>query len=145
MENETLRSLRALTSAYLDRVAELERNRKFPEGLFGIKGGPKDDPCHERYAEDARALLTAFAASKPGSEDTAAVLRELFSAAEANRDAQCAYWMLIAVQGLGLPLVEALTPADAAALCGAYRKQYPRRMRLPVQDEILKRLQKAAG
>ena len=48
--------------------------------------------------------------------------------------------MLIAVQGLGRELIGLLSPGDAAALLTFCHKRYPRRERLPVQDQILKRL-----
>lgn len=143
-QNEALSALRTLISAYLDKVADLERNRKFAEGLLGMKGGPADDPCHDRFGEEATALLTDYAASAPASADVAAVLRELFSAAESNRDARCAYWMLLAIQGACLPLIERLDREDAAALCGYYKKFYPRYKRLPVQDQVLRQLQQAS-
>lgn len=143
-QNEALTTLETLLAAYLDKVAELERNRKFAEGIFGMKGGPADDPCHDRFAEEVQTFLADYAASAPRSADAAAVLKALLAAAESNQDARSAYWMLLAVQGAGLPLVDALDPCDAAPLYDFYRKSYPRYKRLPVQDEILKRLKKAA-
>lgn len=141
-QSDCLIRLRALIAAYLDKVDELERNRKIGEGLFGMKGGPKDDPCHDRFAEDVRALLSDFAAEEPSSGETAALLRELYTAAADHRDAGCAYWMLLAVQGAGLPLIERLSAPDAAALHALLESLYSRRERFPVHDQTLKKLKK---
>lgn len=144
MESWLLR-LEALYNNYIDTVRELERNRKFGDGLFGIKPGPKDDPCHDRFAADVKRLLQDFRDTSPGSEECAALLRYIFTVPEAWREPACAYWMLIAVQGFGMDLIARLDPADAKALADSYDKAYPRRDRLPVQKQLLKRLQRQAA
>ena len=136
-----LSRLEALYQNYIQTVQELEKNRKIGDGLFGLRPGPADDPCHDRFAADLDALLKDFAASSPDSAVCAAVLRYLFTAPEAWRDLKSAYWMLIAVQGLGAGLIENLNAADAGALEAFYAARYPRRERLPVQTQILKKLQ----
>ena len=137
-----LARLEALYRDYIETVRELERNRKIGDGLFGLRPGPEDDPCHDRFAAELDALLRDFAAASPGSEDCAAVLRYLFTAPEAWRELKSAYWMLIAVQGLGAGLIERLNAADAGELEALYAARWPRRERLPVQTQILKQLQR---
>ena len=137
-----LARLEALYRDYIETVRELERNRKIGDGLFGLRPGPADDPCHDRFAAELDALLRDFAAASPGSEDCAAVLRYLFTAPEAWRELKSAYWMLIAVQGLGAGLIERLNAADAGELEALYAARWPRRERLPVQTQILKQLQR---
>ena len=137
-----LARLEALYRDYIETVRELERIRKIGDGLFGLRPGPEDDPCHDRFAAELDALLRDFAAASPGSEDCAAVLRYLFTAPEAWRELKSAYWMLIAVQGLGAGLIERLNAADAGELEALYAARWPRRERLPVQTQILKQLQR---
>lgn len=139
-----LSRLEALYHDYIDTVRELERNRKLGDGLFGIKPGPADDPCHDRFAADAEKLLKEFGDTSPASEDCAAVLRYLFTAPEAWQELTSAYWMLIAVQGFGADLIGYLDPADAKALAELYSAHYPRQNRLPVQNKILKELKRRA-
>ena len=139
-----LARLEALYQNYLQTVQELEKNRRIGDGLFGLRPGPADDPCHDRFAADLDALLKDFAASSPDSAACAAVLRYLFKAPEAWRDLKSAYWMLIAVQGLGAGLIDNLSAADAEGLEALYAARYPRRERLPVQTQILKKLQRQA-
>ena len=57
----------------------------------------------------------------------------------------CAYWMLIAVQGFGIDLIGYLEPADAKALAEILSAAYPRYIRLPVQEKLLKRLKQQAN
>ena len=142
MENIYLSRIEALYDAYLQTAAELEKNRKIGDGLFGLRPGPADDPCHERFAADLETLLKDCAAAKPGSGETAEILRFLFVRADDKRMPQSAYWMLIAVQGLGRELIGLLSPEDAAGLVTFYNKRYPRRVRLPVQEQILKQLRR---
>jgi len=140
-----LTRLEALYNDYIDFVQELERNRKPGEGLFGMRSGPKDDPCHERFAADVKKLLEDFRDTSPGPGDCAALLRYMFTVPEAWQELTCAYWMLIAVQGFGLDLIGYLNPADAKALAEFFSAAYPRHIRLPVQEKLLKRLKQQAN
>ncbi len=144
-QNEALARLRSLIGDYLETAAELEAKRRPTDGLLGMRPGPADDPCHDRFAEQMDALLQDYAAQRPSSAEAAAVLRELFAAAPANRNAKSAYWMLIAVQGFGSGLIPFLDKAEAAGLLELYSAQYPRRERLPVQNRILKQLARQAA
>ena len=46
------------------------------------------------------------------------------------------HWLLIAAHKLTLPLLDRLDPADARALGERYGADYPRRTRLPAQDQV---------
>ena len=140
MENSSLSRIEALYDAYLQTAAELEKNRKIGDGLFGLRPGPADDPCHERFAAELETLLKECAEAKPSSGETTEILRFLFDRADDKHMPLSAYWMLIAAQGLGRELIGLLNPEDAAGLATFYRRRYPRRVRLPVQDQILKQL-----
>ena len=47
----------SLYEAYLEEFYQLERKRKPMEGAFGFGGGPKNYPCHDRFAGDLEQLL----------------------------------------------------------------------------------------
>ena len=128
---------------YLDAADQQERNRK-PNELFGLKFGPSDDPLHDRFAGDMAALLSDFAQEKPDSAALRPVLEKLFGAAKENPEPKSAYWMLVAIQGLSRELIPGMSREDAAALMKDYEQNWPRRTRLPVQDDVLKALKKAA-
>ncbi len=135
-----LSRLEALIHDYVEEVQTLERNRKFGDGLFGLRPGPADNPCHDRFAADVKRLFEDCRDAAPDSGECAGLLRCLFTAAEPWRELRSAYWMLIAVQGCGMELIDRLSHADAAALAELYAAQYPRHERLPVQDKLLKKL-----
>ena len=137
-------ALRACYRDYEARVEEAARRARPGEGIFGFRGGVKDDPCHTRFAEELRKLLADYAASRPDPDEACELL--LFMAEEPlrYRGERSAAWMLLAVQGLAMDLTPMLRPDAAAALAAAYEKDYPRSKRLPVQNELLKRLKQRA-
>ena len=139
-----LSGLRERYRSYEETVEELERNRKFGEGMFGMKGGPADNPCHDRFAEELRGVFADYAAGRPDSAEVREVLDFVFNEPVAYRGPQCAYWMLTAVQGLTDVLIPLLSREDAAALAASYGKRYPRWKRLPNQDQLLAKLKKAS-
>ena len=127
---------------YTTDALVLERNRR-PNELFGLKLGPSDDPRHDRFADELAALLSDFVAEGPESGEVRAVIEKLYSAAKRYTEPKSAYWMLVAAQGLITRLIPGLDRADAAALAADYDKLWPRRTRLPVQDEVLRQLKAA--
>ena len=132
-----------LLEDYLNAAWQQERNRK-PSELFGLKFGPSDDPLHDRFAQDMAAVLSDFASEHPESTALRTVLAKLFSVAKENPDPKSAHWMLVAIQGLARDLIPGLSREDAAALAMDYESAWPRRARLPVQDDVLKALKKTA-
>lgn len=140
-----LSRLEALYHDYIDTVQELERNKQFGDGLFGMRSSVKDNPCHERFAADVKTLLEDCRDTSPASEECAALLRFIFTFPEDWSELTCAYWMLIAVQRFGMDLIDFLTPEDARALAELFCATYPRRNRMPIQAEILKKLKRQAN
>ncbi len=137
--------VQALLSDYLQCVEAAERNEAPTDGLLGMKGGAKDDPCHDRFAADLDALLVEAAEESPGSEQIRNLFHFLFSAPKASSVPKSAYWMLLAVHGLFIPLTEQLSPEDAKFLSEEYCSIYPRRERLPAQQKLLNALRSRAG
>jgi hypothetical protein len=139
----TLARMDRLLNDYLSDCEKQERNRR-PTELFGLKFGPSDDPLHERFGQDLGGLLSDFAAEKPDSASLCTVLEKLFGFAKRYTEPKTAHWMLIAVQGLSRALIPRLSREHAGALLKDYEAAWPRRARMPVQDEIVKLLKKAA-
>ncbi len=132
----------ALRENYLDAVRECERNRKPGDGLLGLKGGPAEDPCHDRFAEELSAVLESFYKDVPDSSDTRMVLEALYDVPGKDCVPLSAYWMLIAVQGLCPELIQTLSKEDARDLKEEFLERYRRWERLPVQNKILNALKK---
>ena len=140
-----LAEIQALYREYLDEALRVELARKPMDGVFGLGKKPSDDPCHERFAAAMEAALKAFADTKPDSAAAREVLAYIYEAPVVNREPLSAYWMLTAVHGFTLALIESLNPEDAAALLTRYGKDFRRWNRLPVQQQVyaaLKRVSK---
>ena len=137
---DKLQEVQELYRSYIVKAEELERSRKFSDGLFGIGAKPADDPCHTRFAEDLEQLLNRQAGEVFLPGEAAAVLEYIWFLPLEYREPASIYWMLLAVHGLTEPLIGALSPEERAALAQKYGKAYPRWDRLPVQKNILKEL-----
>jgi hypothetical protein len=138
--NGFLSRLSSLYDGYLETVTRLESERKFGEGMFGLKSGPKDNPCHDRFDQDLKSLLQELT---PGETDPALlrdVLEYIYEAPIRNPYPKSAYWMMIAVQDQTKDLVAGLKPEDADILAASYAENYPRSQRLPVQIELYRLL-----
>lgn len=135
---------RALCEAYIARAEQLERDRKPGEGIFGMRGGPRDNPCHQQFADDFERLMQALAGQRPSSGEAREALAYAYGLALAHTEPLTAYWMLQAIHGLTLPLIALLSPQDARALRDDYARDYPRSKRLPAQEQVCKALEKAA-
>ncbi len=133
-----------LYESYLEEVERLERERKPGAGYFGLKGGPADDPCHDRFAAALRGLYDELAAQGPDSGLVRQLMEYACTAPLAAREPRAAWWMLLAVQSLTQPLVALLSPADARALSELYEKSYRRSERMPAQIKLIKALKAAA-
>lgn len=138
-----LEKLQTLYETYWEKTKQLERDRKPGQGILGFGGGPKDDPCHDRFAEDAQALLRDFGASSPAPDQVRDVLSYIYHAPLEHKQPLTAYWMMRAIHGQTLELIGLLEAGDAQALKAAYEKDYPRHDRFPAQKKVLSALGKA--
>ena len=136
--------IRKMYDDYFEKALAAERNRKPTDGMFGIGKKPGDDPCHTEFAAELEAALNEYAAEKPASADVRALLAFMYSVPKSHEEPKSVYWMLLAVQGLTLPLIPLLSPEDVAVLKKGYAAQYRRWERLPVQQQVLKALGQAA-
>ena len=139
-----LQRMEEIYEDYSAEAWEYERRRKPTDGLLGMKGGPADDPSHDRFAKALGDCLAEFAAAAPDSASVRAVLERLYAPPDKGAVTQSAYWMLIAVQGLQTGLIDSLAGEDARALCERYAGDYPRWQRLPVQKKIFAALKAKA-
>ena len=111
-----LARLDSLYEDYLSTVLRLERDRKLGDGIFGIRPGPADDPCHDRFAADLQGLLEELDSDGADSSLRREVMEKIFAAPLQSPDPKSSYWMLVAVQGLTRILISGLSSEDADAL-----------------------------
>lgn len=140
--NDYVNRIFELYDSYIEKVNELERNKKFTAGLLGLTKGPKDDPCHDEFIEDLKKKISEFASADPQSEDVYTLLKFMYEAPLEHKDNHLVYWMFMAAHTLSCDLCAFLTKEDAADLYKQFNAAYPRYERLPAQKNVLKALKK---
>lgn len=129
-----------LYAAYLQKATELERNRKPGQGLFGFGQTPADDPCHEAFIVAVGELLDGSAQAGISQDALTECLAYIFHAPLEHPSPASIHWTLVAAHSACLKAVEALDAEHAQRLYEQYCGDYHRRDRLPVQDRIVKAL-----
>ncbi len=123
-------------------VKEVEGKRKFFDGLLGMGNHPGNAACHE--VMDRQVLdLCREAAGEAGPEEAAGLIREIYAAEGKWHGPEHARLMLLAVQRHTMELIDRLDEKDRQELARQYAERYPRRKRLPVQNQVLDRLKNA--
>lgn len=137
-----MKQLIELYEAYFEQVRAAEKRLKPADGLFGMGEKLSNAPCHDAFWKALQAFLEGMDVKEdPGQAGQALdfIYRAPFSYPDVH---QSVYWMLLAVQGLTQPVIAYLRPEDAQALYLWYQKAYPRRERLPVQNQVLEALKR---
>lgn len=143
-QTKVINEIYALYDAYIQKVQELEKNKKITDGLFGITKSPKGDACHDQFAEELGTKLKELALCKPAPDEVCDLLEYMFTIPLSWKEDPMIYWMLAAVHILALDLVPILSGKDAQRLYEQYNRDYHRWERLPAQKDMLKALKAAA-
>lgn len=136
-----LEQVRELYEDYTAEFARLESNRRLGAGMFGLGGGPRDYPCHERFSRALEELLCRAASNEAQAEE----ILEYVYFAPLGRRKDAVYWMMTAVHGMTLELVGQTSPRGAGQLLARYQEAYPRREWLPVQKKVAAALKTRAN
>ncbi len=141
--------LREILEEYAKSVDEVERKKKPFDGIFGFGRVPANDPCHDlmdRKVEE----LTKRAAGEISDGDgeiraadaaeTDALVRELFRAAGTYHGPGYAGMALVAIHRHGIRLIPRMSGEARRTLAEWYGKEYPKRRRFPIQEEICRLL-----
>ncbi|MBR2824331.1 MAG: hypothetical protein IKE24_11675 [Clostridia bacterium] len=138
---EWKQELDAALAEYDAAVAELQKKRKLFDGLLGFGTHPGEAACHEILDGKVRDLCRRAETEADPTEKRD--LMEKLCALPGQWDGpEYARLMLIALQRHTLELIRGMAPEDRKALGERYKKEWPRVKRLPVQDQVLKALQK---
>lgn len=141
---EELISLKRLFEAYLDEVDEVMRRRKPADGILGFGNAPQNDPCHERFDRAVEAEVQRLLDASPDAAAAEEAVGFLLRDEALSRRAECARWMLIAVQRHALALIPLLSAESAGALLRQYTARYPWTKRFPAQKQVIDALKRQA-
>jgi hypothetical protein len=115
-----------------------------PENLFRrmFGGGvcPAVETLNTSFYQEIERLTAEFAAGQPDSAAARGFCETVIGRAAEGQEDPVAKWILVAVQGLLVPLAGRLSPEDAAAVRQRIVQQYPPRLRVPVQEQLLRAL-----
>ena len=139
-----LEEIRQLYADYLEQVRQAELSRKPLEGYLGFGRRLGTESCHSEFAQALEALLREIDARAPSSGEVREMLEYIYRAPQEHRKPLAVYWMLIAVHGPTIELIERLNREDVQAIWTEYKMQYQRGDRLPVQKQVLVALKKAS-
>ena len=139
-----LMQLQEIYETYVKTLANVYRNAKPADGLFGWGDDPKKDPCHMQFYEQTEQWIQDLLASQPEQELVFETVRFVVTYPSQHRGEHC-FWFAYAAHGLIKDLIPLLTTAQCGELWAFYEENYPRRDRMPVQKEICKLLKKGSG
>ena len=124
---------------YLEKAVKVRKKASLFAGIFGMGDDPRKHPCHEAFYEAVEEWAEAFDPTDP--VETLKAVQYIFQAPLAHEDNQDVYWFLFAAHTLTMPLIPALDSQDRQALAEWYKKAYPKRVRFPAQEQVLKCLE----
>ena len=139
-----LQQLKDRYRQYDEEATQVRKNSSPADGLFGFGNDPKNHPCHVMFYDDVGKWVQAFLATQPDAQASFEAARFLIGA-PVECSGKETYWMMYAAQGWCRDLVKHLDADGSAALRDLFDELYPRRDRMPVQQELYKALKKGAG
>ena len=124
---------------YEEKVDFLMKNKGKFDGVFGLGHHPKNDPCHIEFYNDIK-KITEDIADDPSvtAEETDAVVEIIIKADSVKNSISGCTLMYVPMQGLAVPLISGMSEAKRNELGAWYSENNPRRMRLPVQNDVCK-------
>lgn len=136
-----LSQLEAIYRTYDQALAQANRKASIFTGLLGQghKDDPRNDICNKTFYESTGNWVKEFAETGPAQEDILHVCRFLTEAAS-HRAKMPTYWYTLVAQGYMKDLIPLLNPENRALLAKEYDALYPKRRRLPIQEEIYRML-----
>ena len=134
----------ACVERYEQAMGRLETGLRPGDGLFGFGNDPKRSPCHMDFYNEVGRVAARLAEEGCPPEEAAEAVELLLTMGE-KFGRRLTQPMMEAVQGHALPLIPLLTCEQARAMAGRYALRYPRRKRLPVQNQVFLALERRAN
>ena len=126
----------AIMAEYHEEVQKIQQKRRFFDGVFGLGMHPGEAHCHEVMDQKVKELCERVAAEADAGE-AAELTGMVIQAAVEWKGPEYARLMLLAIQRHTLGLIPLLEKGKKEELRNLFEKTYPRRTRVPVQDQVL--------
>lgn len=132
-----LSQLQQIYADYEKALAQAHKRSSVFAGIFGQGSldDARNDPCNREFLEKSEAWIAAFAASEPEIEPAENVCLWILDAARNHRN-RPVYWHYLVAQGYLKMLIPVLPPESCRKLALEFNRQYPKRIRLPIQEEV---------
>lgn len=144
-KTDLLAALEARIGQYRSDSAALDRKtaglRNALSSVLGGKNENKRSPIHLEFYRDMERLVDELLAAPPSAEQAAQGLRILLSPKEKGTNL-VQYGWLCAIEPLAIPLVRYAEPEALAPLCESYGKRWPKRERMPRQQELYETMER---
>ena len=137
-----MENLRKLYTDYIEEAYNVRKKASVFAGIFGLGDDPRKNPCHDAFFQNASQWLKDFLASEP-NEAQAMEAATFILEEPRNHEGAEGYWYLYVCIGFIRELIPFMNAADCKALAERFNNLYPRRERMPLQQETFKMLQKA--
>lgn len=142
---ELQNSIQTIYQTYFDTAAKVLREAKPGDGLFGLGDDPKKHGCHQEFYDLVEQAVTSGLEQGLSQEEAGEVVALILRSEEwCGEQPDMVRWMLVAAQGLALPLIPQMSWQKAANTLEFYRTYYPVFRRMPVQKKVLTALKQAA-
>ena len=112
--------------------------------MFGFKPRGSGSGFEEFFSE-MKSAMAAVCEEGPDSETADGIADVIFNARDLYADENIPEIQFIAIEGTTADLIPFLSHNKAVRLCEIYTGMYPKYRRLPVQKQLVKALEKAAG
>ena len=133
---DDIKNIENIILEYIDEASLVIKESKPLAGIFGLKGGAGDDPCHRKFYSKLESAL------KEGTYDSYEVVKLLVNADKTYDCHKTIKLMLTAIQGLAIPFASTLTDEQKQEFLTYFDENVKRKDRVPVQDQLIKALKK---
>ena len=141
MGMDALNELRSICAEYGDAVKETEKKKRFFDGFLGLGNHPGNAACHEVLDQKTEELCRR-ALEEGTPEELGALTEAIFRLEGSWQGPEYGRLMLLALHRHTLELIPRMDGETRERLAAWYGKTYPRRKRLPVQDQVYAALQR---
>ena len=138
--NPWLQELEQLYSDALEKIKLAAADRRFGEGILGIGRKMSDEPCHMELLNGVKKRMEEMGQAATSQEAREAI-RYVCERPECYQSVEASiYWTMLCAHGQTVAAIPRLNAQDAVELYNWYQKAYPKRTRLPIQNNVVKAL-----